>query len=298
MAKVLITGGTGTVGSYLSRILSEDGYEVVHLSRKVSGREKFPTYVWDLRSKKIDDEAFNGVNHIIHLAGAGVADSKWTPKRKKEILDSRVDSTSLLFSYVKKLDLKLDSYITASAIGIYSDVNDRWVAEGSLTGTGFLADVVKQWEQSANQFDAITKVAKVRIGIVLSQGAGALAEIAKPIKMYAGAPLGSGSQYMSWIHLHDLAMIFKFVLENKLEGTFNAVAPNPVTNKTLTKSIAKVLQKPLILPNVPSFAMKLLLGEMADMVLAGSRVSATKIQTAGFKFRFEDVDEAISDLLG
>ncbi|MFT6866520.1 MAG: hypothetical protein ACJA08_001351 [Cyclobacteriaceae bacterium] len=298
MSKVLITGGTGTVGSYLSQLLQESGYQVVHLTRKISGKERFASFIWDVSKGQIDKAAFSAVNHIIHLAGAGVADAKWTEKRKNEIIDSRIKSTELLFDYVKKLDLKLDSYTSASAIGIYADAGDKWVEEDSKSGKSFLAEVVKKWEHAADIFENITTVSKIRIGIVLSEKGGALTEMAKPIRIFAGAPLGSGHQYMSWIHLHDLAMIFKFVVENGLGGIFNAVAPNPVTNRALTRSIAKTLRRPLLLPNVPNFAMKLILGEMATMVLEGARVSSNKIQTAGYKFRYENVDAAVKDLLG
>lgn len=291
--KILITGGSGLVGSKLSKLMVGSGYEVVHLSRRVTGNEEFLTFKWDISGGTIDESAFEGVTHMVHLAGAGVADEKWTQHRKKVILDSRVDSTKLLFQYVKKLDVKLESYISASAIGIYNYSESQCADEESDHSNTFLAEVVKKWEESADPFQDLTRVAKVRIGVVLSKEGGALKEIAKPISLYAGAPLGTGSQYTSWIHIQDLVGIFKYVIENNLQGTYNAVAPNPVTNSELTKAIAKSLNKPLILPNVPSFVMKLILGEMSDMILNGIKVSSQKIQTAGFEFAFTEVGDAV-----
>ncbi|MEO9476849.1 MAG: TIGR01777 family oxidoreductase [Cyclobacteriaceae bacterium] len=296
--KILITGGSGLVGNHLSKLLVEAGHQVAHLSRSVSGSEPFPTFKWDIRKGEIDEAAFDGVTHIVHLAGAGVADKKWTPERKKVILDSRIKSTELLFAYASKLDLNLKSYISASAIGLYPYNDEVWAYEQTDPGDGFLPDVVKEWEKSADLFQGVASVAKVRIGVVLSPEGGAMAEIVKPIKMFVGAPLGSGQQVMSWIHIHDLAGIFQFIIEEEIQGVFNATAPNPATNAELTRCIARALQKPLILPNVPAFVMKMMLGEMAEIVLKGCKVSPAKILTAGFNFEFPELDNAVKNLLG
>ncbi|MEP4531808.1 MAG: TIGR01777 family oxidoreductase [Cyclobacteriaceae bacterium] len=296
--KILITGGSGLVGNHLSNLLTEAGHQVVHLSRNVSGNEPYPTFKWDIHKGEIDETAFDQVTHIVHLAGAGVADKKWTDERKKVILDSRIKSTELLFTYASKLDLNLKSYISASAIGLYPYNDEVWAYEHTDPGEGFLPDVVKEWEKAADLFQGVASVAKVRIGVVLSPEGGAMAEIARPIKMFAGAPLGSGQQVMSWIHIHDLAGIFKFIIEEEIQGVFNATSPNPATNAQLTRCIARALQKPLILPKVPAFVMKMMLGQMAEIVLKGSKVSSAKIQTAGFNFKFPELDEAVKDLLG
>ena len=295
--KILITGGSGLVGNHLSKLLVEAGHQVAHLSRNISGNETFPTFKWDIQKGEIDETAFDQVTHIVHLAGAGVADKKWTDERKKVILDSRIKSAELLFKYVSKLDLNLKSYISASAIGLYPYNDEAWAYEQTDPGDGFLPHVVKEWEKSADLFQGVASVAKVRIGVVLSPEGGAMAEIAKPIKMFVGAPLGDGKQMTSWIHIHDLAGIFKFIVEEGLEGVFNATAPKPATNAQLTRSIARALQKPLILPNVPAFAMKMMLGQMAEIVLKGCKVSSAKIQTAGFKFKFPELDEAVKHLV-
>lgn len=298
MAKILITGGSGLVGSQLSHLLSTSGHQVVHLSRTKEPNGTYPTFVWDLSDKSIEEEAFEGVNHIIHLAGAGIADKKWTPERKNVIIDSRVDSIKLLHHYVQKLNIELTSFISASAIGYYGmDTGSDQLMEASDTGNDFLAYVVRLWETEADTFQSMTKVAKVRVGVVLSADGGAMKELSRPVRLLAGAPLGSGKQYMSWIHIDDLCRIFQFVLEQELSGTYNATAPNPVTNEALTKSLASALKKPLILPNVPAFVMKLLLGEMSGMVLGGNYVRADKIQNEGFKFKYTNVDLAIKSLL-
>jgi uncharacterized protein (TIGR01777 family) len=297
MAKILITGGSGLVGTQLSEQLTKDGHEVSHLSRTIGG-SNYPTFKWDLKKGFIDEEAFVGLDHIIHLAGAGVADERWTEKRKKLILDSRVDGVRLLYDYVSKLDVKLKSFVSASAIGIYGgDTGDVLLKEDSPYGNDFLAEVVKSWEAETDKFSKITKVAKVRIGIVLSEKGGALPEILKPIKLYAGAPLGTGEQYLSWIHINDLCAIFAYIVSNNLEGVYNATAPNPVTNEAMTKAIAKTVVKPLFLPNVPAFVMNLMLGEMAQIVLGGNKVSGERIIQTGFRFEYDLLQDALRDLL-
>ncbi len=298
MAKILITGGTGLVGSKLSQLLSTDSHEIVHLSRSVAEDATYTTYQWDINKGYIDEAAFDGVEYIVHLAGAGVADKRWTANRKKVIIDSRVDSAALLLKYVKEQKVPLKQFISASAIGYYgSDTGDQVLKEDSSAGNDFLVDVVVKWEDAADQFNEVCPVAKVRIGVVLSSEGGAMMEILKPIKLYAGAPLGDGNQIMSWIHMDDLCEIFKYVLDQELDGTYNATAPHPVSNKKLTQILAKAVKKPLILPNVPKFVMKLMLGEMSQIVLGGSYVSAQKIEQAGFKFRYSEVEDAVNDLV-
>lgn len=299
MAKIVITGGTGLVGSYLSKMLSKNNHEVVHLSRTPDSSAHYPTFEWNIGKKYIDPNALDGADFVIHLAGAGVADKRWTKQRKKVIIDSRVESIKLLKSQIEKQQVKLKSFISASAIGYYGmDTGAAELTEESKPGNDYLAHVVKLWEAEADTLAEFTSVAKVRVGVVLAKEGGALKEIAKPVKLFVGAPLGSGDQYMSWIHIYDLCAIFRHVLENKLEGTYNATAPNPVTNEALTKSLAKALKRPLILPNVPAFVMKSMLGEMAQMVLGGNYVLSDKIQSTGFTYKFTQVDAAVKDILG
>lgn len=296
-SKVLITGGSGLVGKALSDLLAERGYIVSHLSRKAKAQAKYPSFEWNIEKGYIDKEALQ-VDHIIHLAGAGVADQRWTPSRKQLIRTSRVDSANLLYKYVTDLKIPLNSFISASAIGYYGeDTGTEWCDESTEMGQGFLADVVEEWESAADQFSSICSVTKVRIGVVLDGEGGALSKIVQPIRLGLGAPLGTGRQYMSWIHTYDLARIFVFVLEKQLQGVFNAVAPGPVTNRAITKASAAAIGKPLWLPNVPSFVLNLALGEMAGIVLNGNRVSSQRIQDAGFQFEYGSVQQAVENLL-
>jgi uncharacterized protein (TIGR01777 family) len=297
---ILITGGTGLVGTRLSEKLIEKGYTVSILSRN-AGEGKIKKYRWDLKADHIDDAAIATADYIIHLAGAGVFDKRWTSSFKKEILDSRVNSTNLLGKKIASIPNSIKAVISASAIGIYGfDTGDNWQTETSPSGDGFLAEITKKWEAATESIaKAGKRLAIIRIGIVLSDKGGALQELSRPVKYFAGASLGSGNQYVSWIHMDDLCDMFIYAIENeKLSGVYNAVAPEPVTNKTLTKEIDKVLNRPLWLPNVPSFVMKLIVGaEQALIVLGGNRVSAKKIMEKGFKFKFASLTNALSDLL-
>lgn len=295
---ILITGGTGLVGTRLSELLAAQGHTVTHLSRNPK-QGKYKTYRWDIKKKYIDEEAITSADAIIHLAGAGVADQRWSEARKKEIYDSRIDSTKLLRDYVKKYNPELGYFLSASAIGYYGwDTGASLVDETSAQGKDFLAHVVVDWEKEAARFHELNiKAGIVRVGVVLSSDGGALVEIAKPIRLWAGAPLGSGTQYMSWIHLNDLCGVFMHCLENTVEGVVNGVAPNPTTNSVLTKAIANKLKKPLFLPNVPKFALKLMVGEMAAMLLGGNKVSSKKIEQLGYKFSYPDLNTALENLL-
>lgn len=297
--KILITGGTGLVGSKLVPLLQEQGYEVRLLSRtKKSGA--VPRFQWNVSENYIDDAAFEGISYIIHLAGAGVAEGRWTDDRKKEFFSSRVDATNLLLKKVKELDVKLEAFLCASAVGIYGNYEGSEVkTEESPFASDYLAKLTVDWENAAENFQKEgIRTVKFRIGVVLSETGGALKKIAQPIKLFAGAPLGPGNQYMSWVHIGDLCRMIAFAIENKeMQGPYNAVNPNPVTNKEMTKIIAKTLKKPLWLPNVPSFVLKMMFGEMASIVLGGSVVSSSKIEAAGFNPEFTEAQSAISDLL-
>lgn len=295
---ILITGGTGLVGTRLSELLEQKGYSVSLLSRK-AGEGKRKKYVWDLTTGHIDEAAIKQADYIIHLAGAGVFDKRWTPEYKKEIMASRVTSTQLLATKLASVPNNVKAIVTASAIGIYGfDTGDVLLTEDSPFGEGYLAEVCKNWEASIDAIKNIRTV-KMRIGIVLSEKGGALEQMAKPVDYFVGSPLGTGNQFVSWIHIDDMCALLIFALENeKLKGAYNAVAPNPVTNKTLTQKIAEVLKRPLWLPNIPSFMMKLIVGgEASSIVLGGNKVSSKKITEAGFSFQFPTLLTALSDLL-
>lgn len=296
---VLITGASGLVGTRLTTLLMQKGYQISHLSRS-SSTGPIRTFLWDVNAGTIENGALDEVDTIIHLAGAGIADKRWSASRKKEILESRTKSTELLFQKLKQSKHNIKTFVSASAIGIYGEGgSERTFTEEDLPAHDFLAEVVRQWEDSVSQIESLgIRVVKIRIGILLSENGGALAEMVKPIKWGVGSPLGSGEQLMSWIHIDDACRIFiKGIEDESMKGVYNAVTPNPVSNKQLTKEIARVLNKPLWLPNVPGFVLKLVLGEMADLVLKGSKVSARKIQDSNFDFQFLDLKEALEDLL-
>lgn len=297
--KILITGGSGLVGTQLTELLLSKGYVVAHIGRSTRSGI-LPSFVWDVENRKFDLQALQGVDTIIHLAGAGVADKRWTEKRKNEILNSRIQSTALLFKVLKESNHSVKTVVAASAIGYYGfGMGEEIVEEESKPGTDFLAQVTKQWEQASDKISALgIRVVKIRIGIVLSEKGGALPEMAKPIRLGVGAALGTGKQYMSWIHLDDLCEMFaRAVYDSQMTGAYNAVAPSWVTNAELTKAIAKILKMPLLLPPIPAFAMKIIVGEMAVIILNGSKVSSNKIQQLGFKFKYLSLDEALTNLL-
>lgn len=297
--KVLITGASGLVGTHLTKMLVDRGHEVVHLGReRRSGAIK--SFTWNVDQYIIEPGAFDGVNAIIHLAGAGVADKPWTEKRKAEILTSRTRSTRLLYDELKKGSHKIDCFISASGIAYYG-FEDAIVpySEDDPHGEDYLADVTVKWEAEVDKISELARVCKIRTGIALTNKGGALPMIMQPIKLFVGSPLGSGKQAMNWIHIDDLCGIYIRALEDEsFKGAYNAVAPNPVNNKEFTKAIARAIHKPLWLPAVPSFVMKILLGDMAYIVLKGGAISSKKVQREGYEFKFKELDEALRDLLG
>jgi hypothetical protein len=298
---VLITGGTGLVGEVLTKILQQEGYQVSFLSRSKKNIEGVEVFQWDIQKQTIEQEAIETADYIVHLAGAGVADRRWTESYKREILESRVLSTQLLYESLQKSIKKPKAFLAASAVGIYGfDTGTELIGEDSPHGNDFLAEVTKQWEQESLKISNLgIRTAIFRIGIVLSTKGGALPKIMQPIQFFAGAALGTGKQYMSWIHIEDLARMFLFAIKNEqIAGIYNAVGNLPATNEEFTKAVAKALGKPLFLPNVPSFALRLMLGEMAVMVTGGNRVSNQKIVKSGFQYKFNTLEEALNDLLG
>lgn len=282
----------------LSNVLSSKGFEVTHLSRNPT-KKGYRSFYWNVKKNEIDEDAIRSADAIIHLAGAGVADKRWDEAWKKEIYDSRIQSTRLLKEKVKEFNPKLKYFLSASAIGIYGwDTGEDLIDETQVKGDGFLADVVEDWEKEVDGFTEL-KIphGKVRIGIVLSEKGGALVEMMKPIRFGAGAALGSGKQYMSWIHIDDLVGIINHMLIHQLTEAFNGVAPNPATNADFTKSVGRQIRRPILLPNVPKFALKLIVGEMADILVGGNRVSSQKIENSGYNFRFPTLEKALQDLL-
>lgn len=295
---VLITGGSGTIAKKLSERLKSD-FEVRFLTRKKKNPNDFE---WDLNAKTIDEAALENVSHIIHLAGANIAEKKWTDERKKEIISSRVDSAKLLLDTLKKKNLKLKSFISASGINYYgTKTSEKIFTENDTPGRDFLAEVVVVWEKAADEFtieNIAERVVKIRTAVVLSKEEGALPKMSVPIKMGIGSPIGSGKQYMPWIHINDICRIYEWAIkDNSVSGPYNAVAPEHYDNKNFTKKIAKILKKPLFMPNVPSLVLKLLFGELSVALLEGSRASSEKIEKEGFQFEFPTLDGALRNLL-
>ena len=298
---VLITGGTGSIGRRLTQLLQKEGYRVSLLSRSPKQIPDVTVYQWDIKKGHIDPQAIATADHIIHLAGEGIADERWTDARKELILSSRTQSTELLAQALAKNPHHVKSFVGASAIGYYGgDTGDRPLTETSQGGSDFLAQVVRAWERSEEQIASLgIRTVKMRIGVVLMAEGGALPKLVQPIRLGAGAPIGSGQQYISWIHLDDLCRLFIQALsDGSWKGVYNAVSPNPVTNETLTRAIADVLHRPLLLPNIPNFAIKLLYGEMAIVVTSGNYVLNKRIvEETNFRYQYADLKKALVDLL-
>lgn len=299
--KVLITGATGLVGSEIVKQCDEEGIEVHYLSRsksKINADKNYKGFYWNPAEKEIDENCLNGVDKIINLAGASIA-QRWTSSNKKKILNSRIQSLSTLYTLLAEKKHQVTQLVSASAIGIYPNSLQKLYDEENLdVADNFLGEVVSKWEAEADKFKNLgVDVAKIRIGVVLSEKGGALPKLTKPIKNYVGTALGSGKQWQSWIHVEDLAGIFIHALKKELEGTYNGVAANPVSNKKITKTIAEKIERPLILPNVPSFMLQLILGEMATIVLDSQLVSNDKIESTGYHFRFTHINLALENLL-
>ncbi len=298
--KVLITGGSGLVGSKLTQMLISKGIEVVWLSRNAGVKAGIVGYAWDYKKDFIDSNAFTGVTHLVHLAGAGVFEKRWTKAYKKELCDSRIKATELLVREVAKYP-NIKTCVCASAIGIYGNsLNTILLAEDAPVGTDFLARLSNDWELATEAFNNIhLRTVKFRIGIVLANEGGALPSILAPIRACIGSPLASGAQIISWIHIEDLCNMFVHALEDDtMNGVYNAVAPNPVTNKEFTVQSARALQKPMFMPNVPAIALKIVLGTKKSFsVIEGIAVSALKVQHQGFVFKFDAINKALMHLL-
>ncbi len=296
MKNVLIAGASGLVGSLLKTTLEKKGYRVSTLSHSKPTDKTQHRFHWNPERGTIDESCLVDVQHVINLSGVGVFDQRWTSPYKKLILDSRVNSTQLLSKAVAQ-HAQVQTFINASAIGIYGfHTVSAWVDESSDSGPDFLARVVDLWEK-AFFTENLTTVRQVvlRIGIVLSMKGGALPQLVLPIKYHVGSALGSGQQYISWIHIEDLVALFVFAIEHaNMKGVYNAVGPEPVTNLDMTKAIARRLNRNLFMPNVPPFALEFILGaEKAETVLGGNRVKCDQVLQEGFVFEYKTLNEAL-----
>lgn len=292
---ILITGGTGFIGKELHAFLVQNGHQVKILSRKGGD------YTWNIEQQSIDYHSLDGIDCIVHLAGAGIADKPWTKSRKAELIASRVESTQLLVKLLTSTPHQVKSFISASAIGLYgADSGEEICTEESPAGNDFLADCTQQWEKAVDQIaDLGIRTVKIRIGLVLSEKGGIFPVLARPIRWGVGTILGTGRQWQSWIHLSDLVEIFQVCIENNsLTGVFNAVAPQPIRHKEMTQIIAKKLHRPLFLPAVPAWILRVFLGEMALLVTGGNHVSSERIQKeAKFSFSFVEFSKALSEIV-
>ena len=316
METVLITGGTGMIGKALTQALVERGYEVIVLTRKIpdtkyrmQDKESRITHsqsrvsyaVWDVEKQTIDRAAIAKADYIIHLAGASVAEKRWTEKRKQEIVNSRVDSGKLIVESLKTIPNKVKTVIAASAIGWYGpdkDGGNKFTEDDPSFGD-FLGQTCKQWEASIEPVSFLDKrLVKFRIGIVFSNEGGAYAEFRKPLRFGLATILSSGAQIISWIHVDDLVRMILFAMENeKMNGIYNAVAPTPASNKDAVLEIAKKTKGRTFIPvHIPGFVLKIALGEMSVEVLKSATVSADKIQEAGFIFQYPDLESAVDQL--
>lgn len=295
---ILLTGATGMLGKELIKDLLKKGYQVSVLSRKPQQIDQVKVFLWNVDQQEIDTDCITGVDSIIHLAGENIAKERWSEKRKKEIIDSRVLSARLLFKTISSQPSQVKTFISAAAVGIYGDRGDEILTEDSPAGHGFLAECCLEWENAIDEGkDLGLRIVKLRTGVVLGKDDGALPEMSKPIRLFAGAPLGSGKQWIPWIHHHDMTQIYIHALENSsLTGIFNACAPFPVTNKTLTKAIARQLHRPVWPFSVPARVMDLILGEMSAIVLNSNNTSAQKLLSAGFIFKYTRLEDALSDI--
>lgn len=298
---VLISGGTGFIGSYLTNLLIAEGYTVSILSRsqKQNTADVF-YYQWDVSKQTIDEESVLKADFVIHLAGENIAEKRWTKERKEAIVQSREQSIRLIYDVLKKNNKKLDAFVSASGIGIYGAINGSEICdENTVPANDFLGTTCQKWEAAADTIASLgIRTVKIRTGLVLGKEDGFLKKLTPIFKFRLGSALGSGKQYMPWIHVNDLCGIYLQTLKNStMNGAYNAAIFDNTTNATFSKTLAKIYGYSLWLPNVPAFLIQLAMGEMAQIILTGRRVSSIKIEETGFKFRFTTLKEALMDCL-
>jgi len=298
---VLITGGTGFIGKYLTSLLVQNDFSVSILSRNFKqNTDDIFYYRWDINKYSIDEEAVLKADYIIHLAGEGIADQRWTAKRKEAIVQSREKSIQLIYDVLKKHNKKLEAFVSASGVGIYGAVNGSEICtETTPAVNDFLGSTCQKWEAAADTIAGLgIRTVKIRTGIVLGKEEGFLKKLAPIFKYRLGSVLGSGKQYMPWIHIDDLCSIYLEALKNtEMSGAYNAAITDDTNNETFSKTLAKIYGYSIWLPNVPAFLINLAMGEMALIILTGRRVSSDKIEKTGFQFQFDKLDLALQDCL-
>lgn len=298
---VLITGGTGFVGRHLTDLLVANGFSVSILSRsKRANTENIFYYTWDVEKQFIEEEAIQKADYVIHLAGANIGEKRWTNKRKEEIVSSRELSAQLIYNSLLKYNKSIEAFVSASAVGIYGAMNGRAICNEEMQAANdFLGLTCQKWEAAANQFEKLgIRTVKIRTGLVLGKEEGFLKKLIPIFKLRLGSALGTGKQYMPWIHIDDLCGIYLEALRNSaMSGAYNAAITDDTTNESFSKVLAKAYGYTIWLPNVPSILIKIALGEMSKLVLTGRRISNVKIKQLGFKFKYENLEAAIKDCL-
>lgn len=311
MVTILISGGTGLIGTAVTKILLDKGYKVIILTRdlkkaidKQKADERLTYARWNAAEQSIDKDAISKADYIVHLAGAGIADKRWTKKRKKEIVQSRIQSSALLIKALKEIPNNVKALVSASAIGWYGpdrpSMSKKGFVESDPSDTSFLGETCRWWEESIHPVSALgIRLVKFRFGLVFSSRGGAFTEFMKPAKFGIASILGDGTQVVSWIHIDDLCRLIIFAIENeKIDGVYNAVAHRPVINKELMQQIAKRLRGKTFIPvHVPVWVLKTMLGEMSIEVLKSTTVSGEKIQRTGFQFLYPEIEAALNELI-
>lgn len=299
MAVILISGGTGLIGRALSEKFISDGHEVRVLSRNPKSTDRIKSYYWDVEQEEIDENAFDGITNLVHLAGEGIGDKRWTDKRKQQIVNSRVNSMKMLETVLIKQHIKLQSLVGASAIGFYGmQTSETVFTEADVGSEDFLSNTCRLWEKAyLNSEKFSERSCIIRTSMVLSKKGGVLGKMLPIFNMGFGSALGSGKQYMPWIHIEDLVRVYEGALFNpNFNGVYNAVSSEHIDNYHFSKSLAHAYHKAFFMPKVPAFLLKLLYGEMADMLLTGSRISNQRLINSGFLFKFPELSSALEDL--
>jgi uncharacterized protein (TIGR01777 family) len=296
--KITLTGGSGFIGRRLLKTLAGNGH-TVHILSRHAGTNLPPGVklsVWDAMKGEPPAEALEGAEAVIHLAGEPVA-QKWSAEAKQKIRDSRVLGTERLIHAISTISRRPAVLVSASAIGIYGSRGDEVLTESAAPGSGFLAELCQEWEKQADLAESLgLRVVKVRTGIVLDKNGGALAKMLPAFRSFAGGRMGSGKQWMSWIHLQDLVGLFRYAVENPVQGVLNGTAPAPVTNAEFTRSLAAAVHRPALIP-VPEIALQALFGEMSGLLTGSQRVLPKAAQAAGFAFQYPELGAALENLL-
>lgn len=298
---ILITGGTGFIGKKITNLLIKSGYSVSVLSRNnIKNTSSISYFTWNVENHFIDEKAVLNADYIIHLAGENIADKRWSPKRKTEIINSREQSIQLIYDVLKKNDKKLNAFISASGIGIYGALNgDTICSENTPPANDFLGTTCQKWEAAADTIESLNiRTVKIRTGLVLGKNEGFLQKMIPVFKYGLGSALGSGNQYMPWIHIDDLCGIYLEAIQNEtMNGPYNAAINDNTTNTIFSKTLAKIYGYSIWLPHVPDFILKIVLGEMSNIITKGRRVYSDKIEKTGFQFKFKDLEAALRNCL-